>query len=265
MELRNLSFRIVAKWNRVSGLTRALQHVPPRSLYLRLRREFRVRLLLRNPRRFNNPIASSDVRNPILQNLQSSSFLSMAERVAELSRSSFSYEHAARTLHFIGSGDRVALIDVQRVAWTVKGGIPASDVNRCWFMSFAEQATFLSGNPETDITELCHYVRQLTEAAPLVSSILPIPWQPLSAARRIINLLAALSLLLRADPLLAVSKEASFLIDHLFLHNRVATYLREDDLGYNHLATELFAQTLFACVGWRKIASIVQPQTSSYP
>lgn len=115
-------------------------------------------------------------------------------------------------------------------------------------MAFVEQATLLTGPPEDDLKRLDAYVSMLNRAAPLGGRRLSIPWQPLPVARRLVNLIAGFALILGRDPSLADRPEAVRLIGHVALLRDLLRLLREDDLGYNHFATELFAQCVADCV-----------------
>jgi hypothetical protein len=236
------------RWRKLRGLGATLRHVPTSRLVARLRREIRTRRLRANPQLMAVSPISPEERKHFVQAVTQPYFIRLAQRAAELTHSSFSFDPIASTLLFKASGDCISLSDIEQVAWTKRGGIPVSDLNRSWFMAFVEQATLLSGNAEDHLAYTSSYIRSLCEVAPIASEILPIPWQPLAAARRLINSLAGLSLVLNADPSLADSEDVSFLIEHTRLLNRIVGYLREDDLGYNHLASEVFAQSLGAYV-----------------
>ncbi|ACB97413.1 heparinase II/III family protein [Beijerinckia indica] len=224
----------------------ALHYVPLRRILLRGRREMRWRRLLKSPKVASAPALSAAQRTQIITLLTTPAFTKAARKIAELTASSFLYEADTDTLIFIASGDRVRIDDIDDVAWTKKGGIPASDVNRSFFMSFVEQATLVKGDPRTDLEQIDRYVARLVKAAPIAGTFLPIPWHSLTVARRAINLLAALSLLLERDPSLASHMAVTSLIEHIALLEQLIAYLREDDLGYNHLASEVFAQCLIA-------------------
>lgn len=184
----------------------------------------------------------------MLLKLRDPGFVRAARRLAELTASSFSYDGASGELHFLFSGDRVSIADIEKIPWTKQSEIAASDINRCFFISFLEQATLLSGDAGEDLNTLCSHVRLLISTAPLGSKKLSIPWQPLAAARRLINILAGLSLLLDRQPSLSEREQTAFLVEQVRTLHKIVSLLREDDLGYNHLATELFAQCLYAYV-----------------
>ncbi len=220
----------------------ALRHVPTRAITLRLRREIRQRRLVRaaDPARLLGVIPPDVAR--VVAMLLHSDLLAFAEAIRRLTSSAFAWDAQADALIFDLSGDVASVADVDAIAWSVPGGIPASDVNRCFFLSFVEQATLLDGKPSEDLVRLDAYVSRLARAAPLGKGTLTIPWHALSAARRLVNVVAGLSAILGREPNLASRPEIGRLVAHIALLRAVVAEIREDDLGYNHFASEVFAQ-----------------------
>lgn len=171
-----------------------------------------------------------------------------ARRQAELTASAYTYDAGTGTVSFRESGDSYTWDDIESIRWNDMKSIPASDVNRCFFIGFVEHACLLPDDTAAHLKSLHSYVTRLAAAAPIAGDRLCIPWQPLTAARRLVNLLCALSLILERDSSLASAYESGFLIRHLAELNRIVSWLREDDLAYNHLASQLFALSLYAWV-----------------
>ena len=220
----------------------AIYYAGIRRISHRISREFRQRRLVKavNPPRLLG-IATA-VPAHVIKNLLHSDFLVFAAVTQKLTRSVFAWDAEADALLFVQSGDVASFADVDSVAWSEPGLIPASDVNRCYFMSFVEHATLLDGDPVDDLKRLDAYVARLVRAAPLGGGRLTIPWQTLSAARRLVNVVAGLAAVLGRDPSLAEKPEVARLLSHVALLRAVVAEIREDDLGYNHLASEIFAQ-----------------------
>lgn len=219
-----------------------IRHVPPRALILRLRREMRQRGLTRSADPFGRlgVAPSNEYRSAV--GLLQSGFRNFAETIRILTASAFRYDRDRNALIFALSGDVASVADVDAVPWTTQDNIPASDVNRCFFLSFVEQASLLDGDPGEDLALLDDHVTRLVRAAPLGGRRLTIPWQALSVARRLINLTAGLASILGRNPNLSDRPEIARLLTHVVLLRAVLERIREDDLGYNHLASEVFAQ-----------------------
>jgi hypothetical protein len=243
------SLRLVTqKLSYTHGVMSALWHVPPVTVARRVRREWRTRQVLANPERIRQHKVFPVEREMIARRLASEAIVRASRRLAELTASSFSYCGQTETLCFLASGDTVTRSEIQTITWSKPKLIPPDQVNRCFFMSFVEQATLLGGAPFANLQALYLWVRGLSEAAPVGDGPLSIPWQTLSAARRLVNLASGLSLAIAGDPKLVHTEEFAYLLDHVCILNSLIEYLREDDLGYNHLATELFAESVFASV-----------------
>lgn len=238
--------KIVGKARRIRKLLSALRHIPGRAIALRLRRQYRTRDLLARPDSLDRREPSSDEILTFATRLGQVDFVAAAERLREITATTFHYDSGDGTLIFLASGDRTRVDDIDAIDWTSPGGVAADDVNRCYFLSFVEQATLLDGAPVDALAQIDHWVKRLEEASPLGGRFLTIVWQPLAMARRLINLTAGLSRLIGADAGLVSHAAFSRLIKHIRITNDLVTWLREDDLGYNHLATEVFAQIVFA-------------------
>lgn len=234
------------KLGKLSGLASALRHVPPRAIILRLRREWRQRKLVypQNSRRLFEATTPEDATElaSVVTRLSNRDFLAFAAKTRELAASAFSYDSTEDALTFTLSGDILTVVDVDKIAWTDPARISTSDFNRCYFISFVEQAALLDSVPEIDLVRLDAFVDSLIRAAPLGAGRLTIPWQPLPAARRLVNVVAGLSSILARDPALAQRPEVARLVAHVALLREIVALIREDDLGYNHLASEIFAQ-----------------------
>ncbi|MFG1212139.1 heparinase II/III-family protein [Xanthobacter flavus] len=226
---------------RLRKLYSAARHVPPRALALRLRREARQRWLCRRGHaiRLDTPLPDGA---RIAARMLKPDMAAFGAKTRALVASMFAYDRTKDALIFVLSGDVASLADMEAVPWTRTEAIAASDVNRCFFMSFVEQASLLEGPAHEDLVRLDTYVSVLGRVAPLGGRRLPIPWQPLPVARRLVNLVAGLALIVGRDPSLASRPEALRLLGHVALLRGLLRQIREDDLGYNHFATELFAQ-----------------------
>lgn len=242
---------IVGKARKVRQILSALRHIPSRAVALRLRRQHRTRALLARPDTVDRREPSDAEIRAFASRLGDVGFLAAAERLCDITATMFSYDPNDETLIFIGSGDRTHVDDIGTIDWTSQGGIAAADVNRCYFLSFVEHATLLDGAPAEALGHLDRWVARLEEAAPLGGRFLTIVWQPLAMARRLINLTAGLSRLIGADGGLVDDPAFTRLVKHIRIINDLVTLLREDDLDYNHLATEIFAQIVFAYVARR--------------
>lgn len=236
------------KLHRAGELYRALKHVPMRTIFLRLKREWRWRQLVRYPEKFTSAPLSAVRHKQIIKQLSTPSFLLAANQIRQLTTSTFGYNGKTKELFFRYSGDRVQIGDIENVAWNNPSKIPANDINRCFFMSFAEFGTLLDGAPADNLQFMYQYIRRLTKAARLKEKNLPIPWQALSVARRLVNLLAFLARTIDQEPSLATDERFVYLLEQARQLKKITTYIREDDLGYNHLASEVFAEYLFAYV-----------------
>jgi hypothetical protein len=232
----------------LAGTWAAVRHIPPSRILARLRRLRRTRRLLSKPESILCASLSEDEFNRAIERLQDSRMVSAARRLKELTASTYAYDAGTATVCFRESGDSYTSDDIESIPWNDMKSIPASDVNRCFFIAFVEHACLLSGDAAAHLKSLHSYVSRLAAAAPIAGDRLCIPWQPLTAARRLVNLLCALSLILNCDPSLAHASELEFLIQHLAVLNRIVSCLREDDLAYNHLASQLFALSLYAWV-----------------
>lgn len=224
----------------------AARHMSPLALAGRVRRGLRNRKVTRG---FAAMMAGLDgaPAAQFAKVLATPAFVAGARRLAELTAGVYAFDPAARTLTFRLSGDVAELDGIGDIPWTTPGKIAASDVNRAFFVSFMEQATLaVIADPQAGLAHLAEIVARLDATAKPTPSCLTMPWQPLPAARRLTNLLAAMSLALDADPSVAASPAFAALIANVRQSARIADYLREDDLGYNHLATAIFGQCLFA-------------------
>jgi hypothetical protein len=231
---------------KLAGTWAAVRHMPPSRILARLRRLRRTRRLLSKPESILCASLSEDEFNRVIERLRDSRMVSAARRLAELTASTYAYDAGAATVSFRESGDSYTWDDIESIPWNDMKSIPASDVNRCFFIGFVEHACLLPDDAAAHLKSLHSYLSRLAAAAPIAGDRLCIPWQPLTAARRIVNLLCALSLILDRDPSLARASELRFLIRHLAVLNRIISRLREDDLAYNHLASQLFARSLYA-------------------
>lgn len=223
-----------------------LKYIPLRRIFLRLRRTYRTQLIIRSTTPFSTTPLTADEALAVTKRICSPLFYSASCRISSLTKSSYEFDGDKGELIFIYSRDRISVRDIGEIDWGRPHLLPASDVNRCYFISFAEFATLLNGDAHTKLEYLHNYVVQLEKAAPLAGSVLSILWQPVSAARRLTNLLAGLSMILVDDSSLSNHASTGFLLEHIRKLSRLLNYLREDDLGYNHEATEIFAQCLYA-------------------
>jgi hypothetical protein len=224
----------------------AARHMSPLALAGRVARGLRTRRVTSQFDRMLNGLDGAPAAR-FAKILATPDFVAGSRRLAELTAGVYAFDAAARTLTFRLSGDVMDLDQVRNIPWTTPDKIAASDVNRAFFVAFMEQATLaVLAHPQAGLDHLANVVTQLDETAKPTPRYLTMPWQPLPAARRLTNLLAALSLALDADPAVAVTPAFATLIANVRQSARIADYLREDDLGYNHLATAIFGQCLFA-------------------
>ncbi len=208
----------------------------------------RTRRLLSNPESIFRLSLSEPETNRAIEQLQDSRLVNTARRLAELTASTYAYDPGAGVVTFRESGDSYSWNDVNSIPWNDPKRIAPSDVNRCFFLSFVEHASLLPDDAAAHLRSLHSYVRALAAAAAVSGKYLCIPWQPLTAARRLMNLLCALALIVDRDPTLAATSEFTFLLGHLVVLSKIVSYLREDDLAYNHLASQFFALALYAFV-----------------
>ncbi|MDH7637272.1 heparinase II/III family protein [Sphingomonas oryzagri] len=224
----------------------AARHIPIRSVLMRGVREVRTRRLRAGFYRIAQ-VADAALCARIADRIARPDFVASARRLAELTASTYRFDPAGPSLHFLGSGDVVDLAGVRDVPWRVPGAIPASDVNRAFFIAFVEHATLaVQHDPAAGLDHIADMIAQLDASGRPTASYLSIPWQPLPAARRLANLLCAASLALAADPALADSPALRTIVGHVLACEQVVDRLREDDLGFNHLATDIFGQCLAA-------------------
>lgn len=219
-----------------------LRHVRLSSMLLHLRRRLRTRKLL----------ANGGIEGQSLQNLASGLadplFIKAAQKQHDLLASTYTFDLASDVMGFIYSGDHFAMSGISEIPWNEPAKIAPSDLNRCFFISFMEFAVLaVNAHPMQGIARVAAGIEALESSARLVGKELPIPWQPLPAARRLANLLVCLSLAVSRDSTVTTTTEYACIVRHIGKLFFLVGYLREDDLGYNHLATEIFSQCLYMC------------------
>lgn len=211
-------------------------------LVARGRRELRIRRLLAG--RMRPPPLPPDPASCAAR-LRDPRFVAAARRQRELAQSAFAWNPVRQELQFLRSGDRVAPGEGAAIAWNRRDAIAAADVNRCHFIAFMEQAVLEDlAEPQAALGRVAAMVAALHASASRRGSFLAIPWQALPLARRLVNLLCFLSLCLDADSAIAEEPHFAALLSICAELDALVGYLREDDLGYNHLASQLCAQVL---------------------
>lgn len=217
---------------------RAGRHIPFRSILSHVRRKHRERRYLRVKTLPAENITNEDIR---LQPLMAGALMTR-----KITASTFAYDSRTNYIIFKYNDDKFSLLDLNSIQWTSKNGISAEDVNRCYFISFMEFSTLVDGDSVSDIKTMYAAAKFFDEIEGRATNFIPIPWQPLPMARRLVNIMFGLALLENKDDGITAMPEYAYLRNHITKLYTNISYLREDDLGYNHLASEIFAQCLYA-------------------
>lgn len=228
-------------WNTV-------KHISPKSLMLRLRREMRTIYVLKRGI-INDGNQKLAPNANCVERLLDKRFIAAAQRHREIVGSSFGLDQNNRRLIFLRTGDAADDKFIADTRWNDPELIVPSDIDRCYFVAFGEQAVLVNlTTPESSLSYLSEFLNTLDQYTWPKGLLLTIPWQPYSVARRLSNLLFSLSLLLQARPGLAELAAFRRVVMASLKLKHLSDLLREDDLGFNHLATEIFAQCMAAHV-----------------
>jgi hypothetical protein len=226
-----------------------LRHVPPRALWLRLRREAISRYLARRRLIGRMKRVPGKLHNQVVARLLDADFLSAARRSRVLVSSAFELDQNAGRLIFRKTGRVLDDEFIVHANWNEPALIPPSDSDACYFAAFAEQALLVDlGHANSSLDYVARYLDLLERHTLPNHSFLTIAWRPYTMARRLSNVLLVLSLLLEADFAITINPNFGRVIAACRYLHRLLDMLREDDLGFNHLATETFVQAIAAHV-----------------
>lgn len=185
----------------------------------------------------------------VLARLTDPRFQQAARRLRDLMRSSYSYDFATNKLSFLDNGDVIDLGGIDEIPWTRPAELAPDEINRCFFISFMDEATLYDGaEPSQRLARLAEGIKSLATAAPVTRDTIPIPSQPISLGRRAVNVLTGLALILSDEPGLADDPAVSTCLGQVAGWMTLLKRIREDDLKYNHQTTEIFAQCVWAWV-----------------
>ena len=233
--------RLVRYWN-------TLKYVSPGTLARRLYREAITLCVLKRGLIAQPPKISCDV-GYAARRLVDRDFLEAARKQREIVRSAFALQQSTGRLVLWKTGEIIDEKFIEQTHWDQPERIPPSKADACYFAVFGEQAVLVDcSQAQQSLSYLVHYLDLLSKHSLPKGSFLTIPWCTYSVARRLCNLLFGLSLLADSYPDIAEDLNFLTLLRECQKLSRLLKMLREDDLGYNHLATETFAQCIAAHV-----------------
>jgi hypothetical protein len=225
-----------------------LKYVSPETLARRLYRRAATLYALKRGLIAKSPKTNCDVRGAA-ERLLDQNFLAAARKQHQIVKSAFALEQSTGRLILWKTGEVIDEEFIQRTDWNHPGRIPPSEVDTCYFAVFGEQAVLVDrSRVKESLSYLAHYIDLLRKHTLPNASFLTIPWCTYSVARRLCNLLFGLSLVAESHPDIAKDPNFFSLLCECRKLSRLLNMLREDDLGYNHLATETFAQCIAAHV-----------------
>jgi hypothetical protein len=226
-----------------------LQHVSLKSILLRLRREIVTAYVLRLGMINRNLRPILQEAPELLAKLVEPNFVAAAWRHRAIVSSSFSFDQKREQLIFLRTGDAVGTDFIKNTRWNESSTIATSDIDRCYFAAFGESIILVDlAEPEASLRCIAEFLTLLEHNTRPEGRSLTIPWQPYSCARRLCNVLFGLSLLLSESPRLSELDIFQEVMGAARKLDQLLRMLREDDLGYNHLASEIFAQCIAAQV-----------------
>lgn len=221
-----------------------LRHVSVRKLIQHIIRKLRTKAL-----RFtlpDVPLVSQIDATRFARRLGAPEFVAAASLIRDALASNYTYDFASGTLGLTAAAQKLNANRIFEIDWMAPYD-EALEYKERYLLAFLEYATLaVETDPQRGLAHLVAAAHVFEDAGLLKKQPLCVPWQPLVSSRRMANLLCALSLALSKDSSIAELPLIVPLVEHVMFCSKLVARLREDDLGYNHLAGELFGQCLFS-------------------